>query len=61
MIISQKGKSVRSPRFSSDGKYLMWLQRDEAGPHNNCHELVKTSWPITENVIDLSTILKHKR
>ncbi|XP_077282903.1 acylamino-acid-releasing enzyme-like isoform X2 [Arctopsyche grandis] len=48
VVVSPKGKSVRSPRFSSDGKYLIWLQRDDAGPHHGCHQLVKTSWPLTE-------------
>lgn len=42
--------SVRSPRFTPDGKVLIWLQRKIGGPHAACLTLVKTSVPVSKNV-----------
>ncbi|BES97341.1 acylpeptide hydrolase [Nesidiocoris tenuis] len=38
-------RSVRSVRFSPDGKNLVWLERETFGPHHACMKLMKMSWP----------------
>nr|CAH7731579.1 unnamed protein product [Callosobruchus chinensis] len=43
-----KDVSVKSPIFSCEGKYLLWLQRKALGPHASCMALVKTELPLTE-------------
>lgn len=43
-ILSGEGQAVRSPRFSPDGQYLIWLQRKAGGPHHGGHQLMCCSW-----------------
>ncbi|KAJ8927445.1 hypothetical protein NQ314_020115 [Rhamnusium bicolor] len=44
------GQAVKSPIFSPDGQFILWLQRRVGGPHVSGMSLVKTSLPLTENV-----------
>lgn len=48
-ILSDDKMSVSSPRFSPDGKYLVWLQHPHGGPHQSAFALVKCDWE-TKNV-----------
>lgn len=48
--INLKNKSVKEPRFTPDGKTLIWLQRSAGGPHAACMSLVKTTAPLSETV-----------
>lgn len=48
-ILSDEALSVSSPRFSPDGKYLVWLQHPSGGPHQSAFALVKCDWE-TKNV-----------
>lgn len=48
--INLKNKSVKTPRFTTDGKTLIWLQRNAGGPHAACMSLVKSAAPLTETV-----------
>ncbi|XP_075220428.1 acylamino-acid-releasing enzyme-like isoform X1 [Lycorma delicatula] len=58
-ILSKKGLSVSSPRFSPDGKKVIWLERLASGTHHATHRLVKYCWSSgeIETVID---IIKEK-
>lgn len=47
--LSLPGKAVKSPRFTPDGKHLIWLQRNAGGPHACCFSLMKTAFPLTAN------------
>ncbi|KAI4460704.1 serine peptidase s9 family member [Holotrichia oblita] len=47
--IDLKNKSVKDPRFTPDGKTIIWLQREAGGPHAACMSLVKTAAPLKEN------------
>jgi len=47
-VLSDDSKAVFSPKFSPDGKYLIWLQRDNTGPHDTVSELVKCDWETKE-------------
>ncbi|XP_043269367.1 acylamino-acid-releasing enzyme-like isoform X2 [Venturia canescens] len=42
--LSDNGCAVRSPRFSPDGKHLIWLERESGGPHHNAHRLMHLKW-----------------
>ncbi|XP_076234008.1 acylamino-acid-releasing enzyme isoform X2 [Calliopsis andreniformis] len=38
--LSRDGCAVRCPRFSPDGKSLIWLEREAGGAHHNAHRLM---------------------
>ncbi|CAH1784714.1 unnamed protein product [Owenia fusiformis] len=42
--LSEKDKSVRSPRFTPDGKKLVYLQNATYGPHMTCANLIECDW-----------------
>lgn len=48
--ISSDEYSVKSPRFSPDGKTLVWLQRKAGGPHAACLRLLRADVPLSKNV-----------
>lgn len=48
--ISAEDHSVKSPRFSPDGKTLVWLQRKAGGPHGACLRLLRADVPLSKNV-----------
>lgn len=48
--ISASDHSVKSPRFSPDGKTLVWLQREAGGPHGACLRLLRADVPLNKNV-----------
>ncbi|KDR18399.1 acylamino-acid-releasing enzyme-like isoform X2 [Zootermopsis nevadensis] len=54
-ILSSEGQAVRSPRFSSNGEYLVWLQRPSGGPHHGAHKLMCCKWNSkqVETVVDI--------
>lgn len=52
--ISADGCAVRSPRFSPDGKHLIWLEREAGGAHNNASKLMHLNW---KNESTISTVL----
>ncbi|KAK3929233.1 Acylamino-acid-releasing enzyme [Frankliniella fusca] len=54
-VLSSKGQAVRSPRFSPDGKNLVWLERKAGGPHHSGHKLMRCIWDTKKvsTVIDL--------
>lgn len=37
-----KNKCTKSPRYTPDGKTLIWLQRDVGGPHMSNMELCRS-------------------
>ncbi|KAF6775084.1 hypothetical protein AHF37_05184 [Paragonimus kellicotti] len=43
--ISNAHKSADCPRFSPDGKHLIWLENDVGGPHQQCRALMELRWP----------------
>ncbi|XP_033231496.1 acylamino-acid-releasing enzyme-like [Belonocnema kinseyi] len=59
--LSSDGCSTRSPRFSPDGKTLVWLERDLTGPHHQCHRLMRVKWETdekTDMLIDVVPVCK---
>lgn len=48
--LTLENKSVKSPVFTADGNYLIWLQRNAGGPHAACMTLVKAALPLSEKV-----------
>ncbi|XP_057327094.1 acylamino-acid-releasing enzyme-like isoform X1 [Microplitis mediator] len=42
--LSSDNCSVRSPRFSPDGKHLVWIERDLSGPHHNAQRIMHINW-----------------
>lgn len=55
-ILSQSNsQAVRSPRFSPDGQYLVWLQGEAGGPHHAGLKLMCCLWETRKvsTVIDL--------
>ncbi|XP_076266303.1 acylamino-acid-releasing enzyme-like isoform X2 [Rhynchophorus ferrugineus] len=67
--LSLNNKSVKSPIFSPDGKYLVWLQRNSGGPHMSCMKLVKINVPFNtdsnvETVVDIvpeTTVINNNK
>ncbi|XP_056638015.1 acylamino-acid-releasing enzyme-like [Diorhabda sublineata] len=61
--VSLQGKSVKSPIFSPNGDYVLWLQRKSGGPHASAMQLVKTKLPLNENaVVDVVVdIVDHEK
>lgn len=52
--LSADNRGVRSPRFSPDGKKLVWLERELNGPHHTAHRLMSIDWETekkTPNVL----------
>ncbi|KAI4460707.1 serine peptidase s9 family member [Holotrichia oblita] len=47
--INLKNKSAKDPRYTPDGKTIIWLQREAGGTHAACMSLVKTAAPLKEN------------
>ncbi|XP_069703712.1 acylamino-acid-releasing enzyme-like isoform X2 [Periplaneta americana] len=54
-VLSDEGQAVRSPRFSINGEYLVWLQRACGGPHHAAHKLMRCKWGSKqiETVVDI--------
>ncbi|XP_015120350.1 acylamino-acid-releasing enzyme isoform X2 [Diachasma alloeum] len=46
--LSADKRGVRSPRFSPDGKKLVWLERELNGPHHTTHRLMSIDWESEE-------------
>ncbi|CAG9862113.1 unnamed protein product [Phyllotreta striolata] len=44
-----KDVAVKSPIFSTNGEFVLWLQRKSGGPHACCMQLVKANAPLNEN------------
>ncbi|XP_015605512.1 acylamino-acid-releasing enzyme isoform X2 [Cephus cinctus] len=57
--ISLDGYAVRSPRFSLDGKYLVWLEREADGPHHNAHRLMRMEWEASREKMDILIDVIH--
>lgn len=55
--ISTDGCAVRAPRFSPDGKNLVWLERDLGGAHHSCHRLMHFKWEADEKANALINIV----
>lgn len=47
-VLSDEAMAVQTPRFTPDGKYLVWLQRPYGGPHHGAHAIVKYNWSTKE-------------
>ncbi|GLV34314.1 uncharacterized protein CBL_00242 [Carabus blaptoides fortunei] len=45
--LSETNRSVSAPRFSPDGKYLIWLEKDVGGPHNAAMTLMRLELPFS--------------
>lgn len=43
-------KAVKSPIFSPDGNWILWIQRKSGGAHACCNALVKTNAPLVPQV-----------
>lgn len=48
VALSEPNQSVRCPRFSPSGEYLIWLQNRTGGPHGQCVSLVGLNWPLND-------------
>lgn len=66
--ISTDNCAARSPRFSPDGKTLVWLERDLGSTHHSCHRLMRVKWETDEKtdalidvVPDCVTIAQEKK
>ncbi|XP_051170395.1 acylamino-acid-releasing enzyme-like isoform X1 [Leptopilina boulardi] len=57
--ISTDGCAVRAPRFSPDGKTLVWLERDLGGAHHSCHRLMRLKWETNEKADALINIVPN--
>ncbi|RZF34360.1 hypothetical protein LSTR_LSTR008899 [Laodelphax striatellus] len=55
-LLTEAGLSVRSPRFSPDGKYLVWLERAVGGPHNGAQRLMKYEWSTGKSGVVLDIV-----
>ncbi|XP_012282884.1 acylamino-acid-releasing enzyme [Orussus abietinus] len=51
--LSENGNAVHSPRFSPDGKYLIWLEREAGGLHHNCHRLMAMTWESSPGKVEV--------
>lgn len=67
-ILSEENKSVRSPRLSTDGNIIYWLQRAVGGPHDGTQEIIsydlrtnerKTIVSIEESEAEFPGIYTH--
>ena len=47
-VLSSEGQSVHSPRFSTNGEYLVWLQRPSGGPHHAAQKLMSYKWNLQQ-------------
>lgn len=47
-VLSSEGQSVHSPRFSTNGEYLVWLQRPSGGPHHAAQKLMCYKWNLQQ-------------
>lgn len=52
--LSNDGNAVNSPRFSPNGKFLVWLEREASGPHHNAHKLVRMDWEQNDPKVRIS-------
>ncbi|XP_046424381.1 acylamino-acid-releasing enzyme-like [Neodiprion fabricii] len=66
--LSANNCAVRSPRFSPNGKYLIWLERQAGGPHHNAQRLMRKEWTntvttpeILVNVINVSITITDEK
>lgn len=55
--LSTDGCSARSPRFSPDGKTLVWMERDLGSAHHSCHRLMRVKWETDEKTDALIDIV----
>ncbi|CAH8552294.1 unnamed protein product [Dicrocoelium dendriticum] len=54
--ISDSNRSASCPRFSPDGKVLIWTEVDVSGPHGQCRALMSLSWPPAEMSVPTTVI-----
>ncbi|XP_051153691.1 acylamino-acid-releasing enzyme-like [Leptopilina boulardi] len=57
--ISTDGCCARSPRFSPDGKTLVWLERDLESTHHSCQRLMRVKWETDEKTDALIDIVPN--
>ncbi|XP_012268922.2 acylamino-acid-releasing enzyme-like [Athalia rosae] len=67
-VISSDNCAVRAPRFSPDGRYLVWLEREAGGPHHNAQRLMRKAWTSTAtepeiliDVINVSITISNEK
>ncbi|XP_065206141.1 acylamino-acid-releasing enzyme-like [Planococcus citri] len=56
MILSDEQFSVNSPKFSHDGKYLVWFQRQRSGSTQAALSLIRCDWRTKEIISVINTI-----
>nr|XP_012139802.1 PREDICTED: acylamino-acid-releasing enzyme-like isoform X1 [Megachile rotundata] len=66
--LSSDGCAVRCPRFSPDGKNLIWLEREAGGVHHNAHRLMclefnsdKTKADVLVDIVQTSVSIKNAK
>ena len=65
VLSQEENVSAESPRVSSDGKFLYWMERDlssdgiEYGPHQACRRLVRRRLDIADGDIETIVPVKH--
>ncbi|CAH0380728.1 unnamed protein product [Bemisia tabaci] len=59
-IISNKKMSAMSPRFSPDGKILVYLERVPTGAHRACMQIIKYHWPSGNSEV-IFDIVSHQK
>lgn len=46
--LSEKNRTVSAPRFSPDGKYLIWLEKEVGGPHHAAMTIMRLELPVSD-------------
>ncbi|CAL8097794.1 unnamed protein product [Calicophoron daubneyi] len=59
--LSDPNQAALCPRFSPDGKFLVWLEHPLGGPHRQPHSLVKMSWPYRKEVHPVTVISQSEK
>ncbi|KAL7300788.1 hypothetical protein TKK_0006762 [Trichogramma kaykai] len=64
-LLTGKDISVRAPRFSPDGKYLVWLERDMGPAHHDVQRLMYMEWEqqvpqVLIDVVDTHITIANK-
>ncbi|XP_043258175.1 acylamino-acid-releasing enzyme-like [Colletes gigas] len=57
--LSSDGCAVRCPRFSPDGKHLIWLERAAGGAHHNAHRLMHLDFNSEKPEADVLVDIVH--
>ncbi|XP_014228091.1 acylamino-acid-releasing enzyme-like [Trichogramma pretiosum] len=57
-LLTTAGKACKTPQFSPDGRYLIWLERETGKQHHNVQRLMKIQWGFNETPDILVDVVK---